>query len=381
MADRLAIGLAPSEGMHRGATSRWFGTTAWVAAALRLCPATAAGAESLGQAQARPESTAQCVDTASRYAVPALSAGAGYLDTAGRARVIGYNDMDEMLAALSARFNELHPHIRFALDLPSTRSAPPALTAGTSAFAPMGAAFTADEAAQFRKRWGHEPLGFRVAHASLQPGALTSPLGVLVHPANPMRRIRLTDVRRIFVAADEGRPIEFWGELGLSGPWRKRRLHRVGLGETTALGRFLLEGPLPGSRFVQDYRRLPQSREVAAAVAGDASAIGLANLSNVGASTRALAIVDANGRVIAPTEREVRKGTYPFDRHLLIYVRRDREGRVEPLARAFLGFVLSCEGQRIVAVGTRGYLPLNENEIAVERRKLDAVSHAVSSGR
>ena len=347
------------------------GPLVWIVAGIATVSAAgpAIGADPAGVAPALMGSPANCpaAPPASALAIPA---DAPFLDSDGRARVIGYNDMDEMLAALSARFSALNPAFRFALDLRSTRSAPPALTAGVSAFAPMGAEFTAEEAARFQARWGHEPLPIRVAHASLRPGALTSPLGVLVHRSNPLRRIRLAEVRRIFVEATGSEPVKTWGEIGMAGSWKRRTINRVGLAETTALGRYLLGGPLSGARFVRDYRRLPQSREVAAAVAADPSAIGLANLSHAGVGTRALVLVDDSGKAAAPTERAVRQGIYPFDRHLLIYVRRDAQGRVEPLARAFLGFVLSCEGQRIVDSGTRGYLRLNAKEIAAERRKL-----------
>lgn len=295
---------------------------------------------------------------------------AGYRDGDGRARVIGYNDMDEMLGALGDRFSELQPSIRFAFELPATRAAPPALIAGTSAFAPMGAALTPEDRAEFRQRWGHEPVAIRVAHASLKPGALTSPLGVLVHRSNPLRFISMHQVRRVFLAPAQGGSLRLWGDLGLAGPWRGQPLKPIGLAETTALGRYLLDGPLRGTRFASDYARYPQSREVAAAVAADPLAIGIANLSNVGPQTRALGIIDDHGRRVHPTEAAVRSGSYPFDRHLLVYARRDASGSVEPVARAFLTFALSGEGQAIVAAGTRGYQPLNAREIAQERRKL-----------
>ena len=43
---------------------------------------------------------------------------------------------------------------------------------------------------------------------------------------------------------------------------------------------------------------------------------------------------------------------------------------LEPVAREFLRFALSREGQQIIASGTLGYLPLSATAAAVERAKL-----------
>lgn len=284
----------------------------------------------------------------------------------GRIRVVGYNDMDEMMGTLAARFEELYPALGLDLDLRSTRSGPPALSDGSSAFAPMGAEFTEADRIVFRARWNSEPVPIRIAHASLKPGAISSPTAIFVHRSNPLQRISLTAARQIFVRGAKA-PLRDWGGLGMRG-LAGRAIHPVGMAEGTALGLFLLGGPLSGAGFVADYDGRAQSREVVAAVATDPLAIGLANLSNARPEIRALTIVDERGLAVPPTEEAVRSGRYPLDRHLLIYVRRDPDGQVEPVARSFLALVLSCEGQQIIAGGTRGYLPLNPRELERERK-------------
>src|SRR5262249_48479725 len=98
---------------------------------------------------------------------------------------VGYNDMREKLEAIGAMFTPPHPEVRFAFDLRGTRFAPAALAAGTSAFAPMGGEFTPPQLEEYRAVVGDEPLAFRVAHASVNPRALSGPLGIFVHPHNP----------------------------------------------------------------------------------------------------------------------------------------------------------------------------------------------------
>src|SRR6202030_1706525 len=79
---------------------------------------------------------------------------ASYVTPTGAIAIIGYNDMQEMLAALCARFTATHPDCDFALDLKGTRTAPPALASGRSLFAPMGAGFSERELADHRAAIG-----------------------------------------------------------------------------------------------------------------------------------------------------------------------------------------------------------------------------------
>jgi phosphate transport system substrate-binding protein len=193
---------------------------------------------------------------------------------------------------------------------------------------------------------------------------------VFVHADNPLRGLSLDQLRRIFTRRDGGNPIRRWGQLGLSGDWAGRPIHITGLAEPTAIGQFLLRHPLAAPGFAPDYAGRPQSREVAAALAVDPLAIGFANLNHARPGIRALALRDDHGRWSHGTARDIRAGRYPLDRHLLIYVRRGRDGRIEPVARAFLAFMLSDAGQTIIARGTKAYLPLGRGERIAERKKI-----------
>ena len=285
-------------------------------------------------------------------------------------RIVGYNDMDEMLGALMRAYTQSHPGETFELVLKSTRSGPPALIDGTASLVPMGAAFTPADRAAYRARYGDDPVAVRVAHDSLTPNALSSPTGVFVHRDNPLRTITLDQLRRSFADRPAGSPTRHWGQLGLTGAWADRPVHLVGLGETTAIGQFMLNGVLRSGRFVEGYRGLSQSREVARLVAEDPLALGIANLSHAGPAIRALALRGDNGRLSPPTEREVRSGRYPLDRFLLIYVRRERDGHIDSRVGRVLAFILSDIGQTIIAGGSRGYLPLNSAERRIEKGKL-----------
>jgi phosphate transport system substrate-binding protein len=289
-------------------------------------------------------------------------ARASVLDASGAVRIVGYNDMAGMVARWDALFARLHPGVRFAPDLPATRAAPPALIAGRSLLAPMGAEMTPQDLAALQAADGAPPIAIAVAHDSLSPKALSGPLGVIVSQDNPLQALTLDQVARIFA---DGGGVTTWGDLGLTGAWRDRQVHRIGLKSGTALADALRARAFPGRDYDPAVRGLAQSREVAQAVAEDPDAVGFASL-NAAGGARALAIAARAGETpIRPTRDMLRTGLYPLDRQLLIYARRP----LDPVARAYLELVLSCEGQAAVAADPLGYIPLTPAQAAAERAK------------
>jgi phosphate transport system substrate-binding protein len=293
---------------------------------------------------------------------PDVPPDAGYLAPSGAVEIVGYNDMREMIEAWDRLYSAAHPGVAFALSLEGTRTAPPALAAGRSAFAPMGAVFSPSELADYRRATGGEPLAIRVAHCSLDPRALSGPLAIIVNRDNPLASISMEQVARVFTGE-----VTTWGGLGLEGDWAGKGVRACGLSPGTALGSFMRSRALGGSPFLAGLDGCAQSAEVVRRVAADPLAIGFAAAMRASPGVRVLAIAPGGSAApVAPTPESIRDGRYPLDRCLLIYARRP----LDPFVRAYLRMALSPEGQRAVAGGTLGYQPLNPREIAEELRKL-----------
>lgn len=313
-----------------------------------------------------------CGEGLPRYTTAPLArpTQAPYLSSEGRIRIVGYNDMEEMFRSLTALFSRYHPGFEFELVLKGTRTGPPALTDRSSLFAPMGAEMEDGALVAYRAVHRSDPLMIRVAHASLVPEARSSPTGIFVHTSNPLKRLSVVEARRIF-ASDSRRPITRWSDLGVRGPLASRAIRPIGLAETTAIGLFVRRHKFDNSPFVGAYRGMPQSRDVIEAVARDPAAIGFANLNHASPLVRALALSEVRGgNAYLGSARNLRAGHYPLDRHLLVYARREPNGRLDPIARAWLELILSCEGQRAIAAGRLGYIPLGRGELIRERRIL-----------
>ena len=304
-----------------------------------------------------------------RPAVVRFPAAAPYVTADGRIRIVGYNDMLEMMTAVDTLFTAAHPGFAFELVLKGTRTAPPALIDGISAMAPMGAPFTGADIDRCRAATGSAPLAIRVAHASLNPKARSAPLGVFVNSDNPLKSLTIPQLERVF-AGGAGH-IRHWGDLGLGGVWRDKEIHPVGLAPNTALGTFFADEVLAHGDFVPEFSGFPQSADVVRRVSEDPQALGFAALNLATSEIRPVALARRAGEHPSQgSAADLLAGRYPLDRYLYIYVRRDPKGRIEPVTREYIQLVLSREGQRAIASGTLGYLPLSPAEIAEERRKL-----------
>ena len=290
----------------------------------------------------------------------AASAVASHADTS----LFGYNDMRELLEPLAARFSASHGGLKVGLDLPGTRLAPAALAVGRAALAPMGAEMTPPQlAAYLADTGGVAPIMFRVAHASLDPRALSGPLGVFVRADNPIPALTLAQLSQVFSGQ-----LTRWGELGARDEWKDRPIHLYGVQLGSALA-YAMQDALQGdARFGTTMRGLPQSGEVVERVSQDALGLGYAAAMRSTAAVRLVPLARRAGdEPLLPSLEAILGGRYPLDRHLLIYARRP----LTPFAREFMRLMLSREGQQAVAATPQHYLPLSAAEAAVERAKLE----------
>jgi phosphate transport system substrate-binding protein len=326
-----------------------------------------------GAAQAAQPSNVACAGSRATSVDPALpgyeplaielAREAGYIGPDGAVAVVGYNDMREMLESLTSMFSAAHRNVRFKLDLPGTRLAPAALARGASAFAPMGALFTPRQLEEYRTIARSDPVAVRIAHASLDARALSGPLVIFVHRDNPLRSLTLAQVAKVF-AGDVTR----WSDLGLDSAWASRSVNAYGMQPGTALAFELQQMVMPRKNFGERMVGVPQSAELVEKVASDPFAIGFAAAMRATPAVRAVPIAATEGaEAVAPTCENIIASRYPLDRHLLIYVARP----VTPLAREFIRFALSREGQQAIAASPQGYLPLSAQDAAAERAKVE----------
>lgn len=155
-------------------------------------------------------------------------------------------------------------------------------------------------------------------------------IAVVIHPSNPVGALKSTDVMNIYLGN-----IKNWKEIG--GPDAPITVvtREEGSGTRDAFASLVMnKKDIVKTAIVQN-----STGAVRTTVAGDKYAIGYISLANVDQSIKALQI---DG--VEATEANVKAGTYKLQRPF-IYV---TKGEPTGLAKAFIDYVLSPEGQKLM---------------------------------
>ncbi|HSV30986.1 MAG TPA: PstS family phosphate ABC transporter substrate-binding protein [Atribacteraceae bacterium] len=163
-------------------------------------------------------------------------------------------------------------------------------------------------------------------------------LSAVVHPSNPLEDISIDTLQKIYMGE-----LTHWKELN---GWDKEM---VIISRDTASGTFEVwnEHVLRGKELTPIALRLPSNAGIRAEVTGNPHAIGYLGMGYVTEAVKALRVDGVD-----PVMENVLDGDYPIARGLFYYVAGEPEGAL----RRFIDFILSPEGQRIVA--EEGFIPL-----------------------
>ncbi len=164
-------------------------------------------------------------------------------------------------------------------------------------------------------------------------------LMLVVNPSNPVTGLNLQQAKDIFTGA-----ITNWSEVGGKDEKIVLVSRDTSSGTYEAFKELVLKGSNPASNALLQA----SNQAVATTVSQTPNAIGYIGLGYASDKTKALAV---NG--VQPTVETVKKGKYLVRRYLYMYT----NGQAKGLAGSFINFVLSAEGQKIVA--EEGFVPMN----------------------
>jgi phosphate transport system substrate-binding protein len=109
----------------------------------------------------------------------------------------------------------------------------------------------------------------------------------------------------------------------------------------------------------------PAAERVGVAARGDRAVLAIANPAQAVDGLRLVPVADGNGSAVLPSAATVIGRTYPLARRAYaVYARRPGTA-LDPRVAAFLRYVLSDEGQALLAED-RGYLPLARSDAAAQ---------------
>ena len=207
-----------------------------------------------------------------------------------------------------------------------------ALLNGTTDLANASRTMKDREREQLRQRHGKEAHETRVA---------LDALAVYVHRDNSLESLTLDQLKKIYRGE-----ITNWSEVG--GP--DRRIVIYGRENNSGTYAYFKEHVLEEEDFAPETQTLSGTSAVINAVSRDPSGIGYGGIAY--AEGIRTVMLQGDGEPVAPTMENATSGAYPLARYLHIYTAGEPTG----LARQYLDFVLSEEGQAVVE-GV-GYYPL-----------------------
>jgi len=281
---------------------------------------------------------------------PALKSYEKVSGVSGNLNSIGSDSLNNLMTLWAEGFRAIHPNVNIQIEGKGSSTAPPALIEGTAQLGPMSRSMKATESDAFEKKYGYKPTEIRVA---------IDALGVFVHKDNPIKGLTLDQLDSIFSSTNKrgGKPINTWGELGLTGEWANRPISLYGRNSASGTYGFFKEHALKNGDYRSTVKEQPGSSSVVQGIASDLGGIGYSGIGYRTSGVKPLALTDASGGAMHdPTLENALSGAYPLARFLYIYVNKKPNEPIDKLVHEFVKFVNSKEGQEIVVKD--GYYPM-----------------------
>jgi phosphate transport system substrate-binding protein len=304
-------------------------------------------------------------------------------------------------------FRKFQPQIRFDDHLPTSDAAIPALVTGVTDLAPDGGEATLTENLSFFEVYGYPVTDITVASGAFDVEGKSNGPVVFVHNDNPLASLSLQQLDGIFGSErtggmrgfewtpSDGRgakaDIRTWGQLGLTGEWADKPIQTYGHAPSGTTRFFQWKVMANGDKWNPNYReyvetgskmianedkaeqRLGLQHMLRSELANDRFGIGWTVMPQAKGidGIKALALAPRDGApAVAPSKQSFQDRSYPLVRSIYLFLNRKPGEPVDPKLREFLRYVLSHEGQDVVA-SNGSYLPLPADIVRAQRQKLD----------
>ncbi len=281
---------------------------------------------------------------------PAIPAYTGTSGVSGNLNSIGSDTLNNLMTLWAEGFRAIYPNVNIQIEGKGSSTAPVALIEGTAQLGPMSREMKGSEIDAFEKKYGYKPLEIKVS---------IDALAVYVHKDSPLKSLSMQQLDSIFSSTNRlgGAPITTWGQVGLTGGFANRPISLFGRNSASGTYGFFKDVALGGGDYTPRVKEQPGSSAVVQGVASDLYAMGYSGIGYKTSGVNAIALSSKPGaKAYEPTPENCLSGDYPLARFLYIYVNKDPKKPMDKLTAEFLKFVLSKQGQEVVAKD--GYFPM-----------------------
>lgn len=284
----------------------------------------------------------------------------------GNLTSVGSDTLANMMTLWAEAFRHIYPAVNIQIQAAGSSTAPPALIEGTASIGPMSRRMKAREQAAFERRYGYPPLAIPVA---------VDALAVYVHKDNPLKGLTLAQVDAIFSANRKcgySENLTQWHQLGLVGYWENKHIQLFGRNSVSGTYGYFKKRALCRGDFKNSINEQPGSASVVQAVTSTINAIGYSGLGYYSSGVKSIPISADGVNYIAATSTNAANGSYPLSRILYVYVNKHPNRPLAPMEAEFIRFILSEQGQEIVA--SDGYVKVPKTLIEHTLRSLNIQS-------
>jgi phosphate transport system substrate-binding protein len=293
---------------------------------------------------------------------PALKAYQRTSGVSGNINSVGSDTMNNLMTLWAEAFLKMYPNVKVQVEGKGSSTAPPALISGTAQFGPMSRPMRGTEIDQFEAKYGYKPTVLRTSYDAL---------AVYVNKDNPLEKLTMQQVDAIFSKTRRkgGKPVNTWGQLGLTGDWANRPISLYGRNSASGTYGFFKEIALGNGDYRDQVKEQPGSASVVQGVTEDRFGIGYSGIGYRTSGVKVVALADKDGGVYSDgSYADVRSGKYPLNRFLYIYINKAPGKPLDPVVLEFCKLMFSKEGQEVVLKD--GYLPLPGDIAQQELAKL-----------
>ena len=167
-------------------------------------------------------------------------------------------------------------------------------------------------------------------------------IAVVVNPENPVTQLTFTQLKSIY----DGN-ISNWKDVG----GEDRKITVISRDSSSGTYEYFKEEILVDREYRQDALVQPATGAIVQEIAQNKGAIGYIGYAYVDNSVKSLALDGGEGVFVPATQKKILSGEYPLARQLYYYTNGEPQG----LAKEFIDYVMSPEGQAIVS--DVGYFP------------------------
>jgi phosphate transport system substrate-binding protein len=266
---------------------------------------------------------------------------------AGTVKAAGSSTVAALFKQITDAFDTTQPGVVFDIEGAGSGTALAGMLETPATMGLLSRPLTARERDAFRAKYGHAPTELKIA---------VDAVGVFVFKSNPVKGLSLAELRRAFGRDPDA--VDRWGALrpDLAADWREQPIARFGLERGRGAFELFRDVVLEGSDFAANVDVEPVSTSVVQGVATQPGGIGYASVFFRTERTRLLPIVH-KGEPIEPSADNALSGRYPLARFLYVIVNKKPDAPLDAAQRQFLFFVLSRDGQDVIA--RQGFFPLD----------------------